>query len=186
MAEAIARFAPGVDELVGALPGLLDDDARSEAARVAQALVAAGVPATLAERVAASEPVFAALDIAEVAGETGRSRETVAVVHFALGRRFAFAWLRGRIGQLPTETHWQALAKSALRDQLAGLHRALTGQVFAQGGDAPSPDRLLAHWLEVNQAAVGRADRLLAELKESPGADLAMLSVTIAELRALA
>jgi glutamate dehydrogenase len=186
MADAIARFAPGADELVVALPGLLDDDARSEAARVAQALVAAGVPAALAERVAASEPVFAALDIAEVAGETGRSRETVAVVHFALGRRFAFAWLRGRIGQLPTETHWQALAKSALRDQLAGLHRALTAQVFAQGGDAPSPDRLLAHWLDVNQTAVGRADRLLAELKESPGADLAMLSVTISELRALA
>jgi glutamate dehydrogenase len=186
MAETIARFAPGVDELVGAVPGLLDDDARGEAARVAQALVAAGVPATLAERVAASEPVFAALDIAEVAGETGRSRVTVAVVHFALGRRFAFAGLRGRIGQLPTDTHWQALAKSALRDQLAGLHRALTGQVFAQGGDAPSPDQLLAQWLEANRAAVGRADRLLAELKESPGADLAMLSVTIAELRALA
>jgi len=130
--------------------------------------------------------VFAALDIAEVASDTGRSREAVAVVHFALGRRFAFAWLRARIGQLPTETHWQALAKSALRDQLAGLHRTLTGEVFARGGEEPTPDAMLTAWMARNEAALARADRLLAELKDTPAADLAMLSVAIAELRALA
>ena len=186
MAAAIARFAPAVGELGGTLPGLLDDEARAEASRVAEALAGAGVPETLSRRIADSEAVFAALDIAEVASETGQSREAVAVVHFELGRRFAFAWLRARIGQLPTETHWQALAKSALRDQLAGLHRTLTGEVFARGGEEPTPDAMLTAWMARNEAALGRADRLLAELKDTPAADLAMLSVAIAELRALA
>jgi glutamate dehydrogenase len=186
MAATIARFAPAVSELGRALTGLLDDDARGEAARVAEALSGAGVPEALAQRVAFSEAVFAALDIAEVASETGRSREAVAVVHFELGRRFAFAWLRARIGQLPTETHWQALAKSALRDQLSGLHRTLSGQVFTNAGPAEAPEALLARWLTRNEAALGRADRLLAELKDTPAADLAMLSVAIADLRALA
>ncbi len=186
MASAIARFAPAVEALSAELPVLLDDEAAAEVSRVAEGLAAAGVSEALAVRVARAEPVFAALDIAEVAGETGLSQATVAAVHFSLGRRFAFAWLRGRIGQLAADTHWQALAKSALRDQLAGLHRAVTAQVFAQGAAGAPPESLLALWLERNHAAVSRADRLLAELRDAPAVDLAMLSVSVAELRALA
>jgi NAD-specific glutamate dehydrogenase len=37
-----------------------------------------------------------------------------------------------------------------------------------------------------SETALGRADRLLAELKATQAADLAMLSVAIAELRGLA
>ncbi|MCX7892319.1 MAG: NAD-glutamate dehydrogenase [Burkholderiales bacterium] len=185
MAATIARLAPAAEALARSLPGLLDADAREEVARVAEGLTAAGVPAALAERVALAEPVFAALDIAEVAAETGRSREAVARVHFALAERFGFAWLRGRIGQLPGTGHWQALAKSALRDELAALARSLTAAVGAAARDDDAPEALIARWAARNEAALARADRLLAELRAAPAADLAMLSVAIAELRGL-
>jgi len=45
---------------------------------------------------------------------------------------------------------------------------------------------VLDRWEAGNRQALARAQRLLAELQETPGTDLAMLSVALRELRALA
>ena len=45
---------------------------------------------------------------------------------------------------------------------------------------------LLSRWTARNAGVLERADRLLEEVKASPAADLAMLSVALAQLRALA
>jgi len=52
--------------------------------------------------------------------------------------------------------------------------------------DAGNAAQLLAAWEERNAAALERAQRLLAELKDAKVADLAMLSVALRELRHLA
>jgi glutamate dehydrogenase len=53
-------------------------------------------------------------------------------------------------------------------------------------GGAGSPADLLAEWETSNAAVLERAQRLLAELSDAKGADLAMLSVALRELRNLA
>src|SRR5687767_3209575 len=84
VAKAIARFQPGVSALAKMLPEALPDSERT-ASRQAQAkLVAAGVPESLAARVAISEPVFAALDVIEVAAALKCDVETVARLYFGL------------------------------------------------------------------------------------------------------
>ena len=49
-------------------------------------------------------------------------------------------------------------------------------------GDAAA---LLAQWEQGNRQGLERGQRLLAELQETPGSDLAMLSVALRELRNL-
>jgi glutamate dehydrogenase len=174
MAETIAHLQSAVETLyeqIGKPP--------------ASRWIEAGVPTPIAQRIAALDTLFAALDIAEVAAETRRPIATVAGVYFELGTRLGLAWLRERIGALAAEGHWQTLAKMAMRDDVAGLARQFAGDVLANGqaGDAAA---LVAAWRARNADAVGRLERLLEELRTAPAADLAMLSVALRELRHLA
>jgi glutamate dehydrogenase len=98
-------------------------------------------------------------------------------------------WLRDRIAKLPGEGHWQTLAKSSMRDDLAGLQRTLTGNVLADGAAAVTDANaaaLVGRWEEMHRDGMERAARLLAELRAAPTPDLAMLSVGLRELRNLA
>ncbi|MDW8469020.1 MAG: NAD-glutamate dehydrogenase [Burkholderiales bacterium] len=185
MAQTIERFRPGVEALYPRLPELLDSPARSALERRSARWREAGVPGELAIRVASLEALFAALDVVELAAATGRAVETVAGVYFRLGARLDLGWLRERIGALAAEGHWQALAKTALRDDLAALQRALAAQVLAEGG-ADGPEALIAAWEARARVPLERALRRLAELRSAPAPDLAMLSVGLRELRELA
>ncbi|RQO55411.1 NAD-glutamate dehydrogenase [Paucibacter sp. KBW04] len=181
MEQLFARFTPAVEVLrkrLASAPEAPDTSAR------ASAWVEAGVPQELAQAVLRAESLFAALDIAEIADATQRPLEEVADVHASLGSRLGLARLRQQIDGLPLESYWQTQAKMALGDDLAGLQRAIASDVLSHAG-GESGDKLQA-WEQRNGDALERAQRLLGELSEAKGVDLAMLSVALRELRNLA
>jgi glutamate dehydrogenase len=184
MEETIEHFQPCVEMLYGNLARLLDPQAKARVDAQALAWAQAGVPAEIANRVAALDTLFAALDIAEIGVSQARSTTTVADVYFALGARLGLGWLREQIGKLPAESHWQTLAKLAMRDDLASLARTLAGKVLADTQADAAPE-VVAAWHARNGGAVERAERLLGELHLAPAPDLAMLSVALRELRNL-
>ena len=185
MAATIGHFGPGVEALYAHLDRLLDEPAKAHLAAQVARSTGEGVPEAIARRVAAADTLFAALDIVEVAGAAGRPTEIVAGVFFDLSVRLGLAWLRERIGALPGESYWQALARGALRDDVSGLQRTLAANVLA-GGDGADAPRLVAAWQERHRSALERAIKLLSELRASPTPDLSMLSVALRELRNLA
>ena len=107
-------------------------------------------------------------------------------MYFELSSKLGFAWLRERIGKLPGDSHWQALAKSSMRDDLAGLQRTLAANVLGGGGDGEDAAALVATVGEREPRRAGARARLLGELRAAPAPDLAMLSVGLRELRNLA
>jgi glutamate dehydrogenase len=141
------------------------------------------VPPALAADVAALDAMFNALDIVEVAGELKRDMEPVAQLHFALAGELDFPWLRAVIGTLPAETHWDTLAKAALRDDLAGMLRALTADALKN--DASDPASLITAWKKRNAVLYERFRQVLTDLRTAESPDLAMLSVALRELRNL-
>jgi glutamate dehydrogenase len=185
MEPTIDRLRTGVDAIRGRLAALVDPQANAQIEAHSVAWIQAGVPPDLARAVAALDTLYAALDIVELAAGGARPLETVAGAYFGVSSRLGLAWLRERIGSLPGEGHWQALAKSALRDDLAGLQRALAMNALAAepagGGSDP-----VAAWEARHRGALERASRILAELRMAPAPDLAMLSVALRELRNLA
>jgi glutamate dehydrogenase len=184
LAATIARFAPGVAALAERVFDLLPGTSREEPLRRAAELAQAGVPEPLARRVATLEALSGALDIVETAAATAQDVAAVAGVHYALGDRLALDWLARRIAALPAEGHWQALARGALRDDVAGLQRALTIDVLR---DAPgaAPEARLAAWESAHRAARERALKVVEEVRGAPAPDLAMVSVALRELRNL-
>ncbi len=180
---------PGVSTVRSAIPKLLAgrDLAGFEERRASFA--ARGVPAGLADEIAAMVPSYSACDIVHSAALTGYGVEETAAVYFALGDRLQICRLRDLIVALPREDRWSSMARSALRDDLYAAHAALTRDVLAGSrvaGDGPADAaERLAIWEERNSAAIGRAAATLSEIWESDRFTFTTMSVASRVIRAL-
>ncbi|MFC5815319.1 NAD-glutamate dehydrogenase [Nonomuraea harbinensis] len=185
LAGSVGFFVKGVNGLLGHLPKLLTgpDLAAFEDRR--DSFVARGVPADLAERVAAMVPAYSTFDLVEIASISGRPVNEVAEVYFDLADRLQLARLRERIIALPRDSRWNAMARAALRDDLYAAHASLTRDVLAHSSSGLPPEERLARWVEANSAAVGRSRQTLSEIWESDNFDLATLSVALRAIRTL-
>ncbi len=184
IARAIEYFRPRTERIAALFPQLLTAAEQDAFAKTARRIEEAGVPPALAARAAGFDALLSALDIVEVAGGLSRDPEVVARLHFMLAGELDLPWLRNRIATLPAESHWQALAKSALRDDLAALQRSLASEALrTDSGD--EPDGLIAAWKGRNGALLERFRQVLADQRSADSSDLAMLSVAMRELRNL-
>jgi glutamate dehydrogenase len=177
MEKAVQRLAPAVETLRKRLA--------PECAGLPRvvAWTAAGVPAELAQQVGCAERLYSALDIAEITESAGSTLVVTSDVHFGVGERLGLETLRQQIELLPADSHWQSLAKLALADDLADLHRSIALDAV-KGGDGSAADKLDG-WQKRNPMAFARARRLVGELGELTAPDLAMFSVALRELRNL-
>jgi glutamate dehydrogenase len=184
IAPAVRHFEPGARALYESIPGLLDGPDAEPIEQRAAELRDAAVPDELAMRVASLGTMFAALDIVQVADETGLDVEAVAAVHFQIGSRLQLHWLRDRIVELPRDDRWKALARAALRDDLYGLHRTLTAEVLRSDGRPTDAARLVGDWIDRNPASE-RCLETLADIRVGRTFDLTTLPVAVREVRNL-
>jgi glutamate dehydrogenase len=185
IAATTERFLEATQMLSNALPGVLEGDDAETFRRRLGALSEAGVPASLARRVASMQTVLSVFDIVEDAAATDRPQREVTEIYFALGSRLGLNWLRDRILDLPRADRWQALARAALRDDLFLLHRTLTRDALMSGGPNVGSEGSLEAWQAANAAAIERALDVLAEVKASGTYDTTTLPVVLRELKSL-
>jgi glutamate dehydrogenase len=185
LSRSIDHFRAGAERIAALFPGLLPASERAIFDATVSRLEKDGVPPALAADVAALDALYNALDIVEVADQLKRDIQPVAQLHFALAGELDFPWLRAVIGTLPAETHWDTLAKAALRDDLAGMLRALAAD--ALGGEPGAGDStiLITAWKKRNAVLYERFRQVLTDLRTAESPDLAMLSVALRELRNL-
>ena len=182
LTRSIGHFQGGAERLAPLLPEILPVSERAQLHRGGRAACEKdGVPADLARRAAGFDMLFSALDIVEVATRLKRDIDAVARAYFTLAGELEFPWLRSSIGRLPGDDHWHALAKAALRDDLARMLRDLSEEVLSAGAADP-----IAAWKSRNSVLYERFRQILADLRSAESPDLAMLSVALRELRNLA
>ncbi len=186
MAANIAHFGEGIEALADVLLNVIDPAERAQIDALVARYKECGVPETLALRIACRAPLFATLDIVDVVGASQLPVEHVARVYFDLATKLELPALRQQIAALPGDQHWQALARSAMLEDLTSLQRTITGEVLNGFGAAADPAALVSAWQTSNQRALERTQQLLAELKNASAMDVSMLSVALRELRHLA
>jgi glutamate dehydrogenase len=184
IAAAVAQFRPGAELLAGRVAGLLAAPARAAAHESARAFETTGVPAELAQRIVHLDALFPVLDLVEIAERANVSLEEAAGVYFALGDRLELHVLHERIGALPRQERWEALARRALWEDLHGERRALTEDVLRTISADGVAGRVDA-WLARNAAPVERTLQVLADVRAGGSFDLATLSVAVREIRNL-
>ena len=177
LVQMVARFAPAAHVLRERLAQNAAQSPRIET------WVQAGVPLDLAQKIQATEGLFMALDIAEIADTFQHNLLDIAEVYEGVGRSLQLHRLQQQIETLPSASFWQTLAKVALGDDLAELQRTMTLQVVNNSDG--SPEKKLADWQLLNSTELARAQCLLSDLADVTHADLAMVSVAMRELRQL-
>jgi glutamate dehydrogenase len=185
LTRSIEHFQAGAKRVTSLLPSILPASEQTAFAAAAQRLGKDGVPTDVAQRAAGFDAMFSALDIVEVADQLKRDIDSVARLHFTLAGELDFPWLRSSIGMLASDTHWQTLAKAALRDDLASTLRALTADALRADASPSDPATLIAAWKSRNSVLYERFRQILADLRAAESPDLAMLSVAMRELRNL-
>ncbi|HEV7913169.1 MAG TPA: NAD-glutamate dehydrogenase [Albitalea sp.] len=181
----IRRFSPGVAEVAAGLARWLAPHERAALQADAARLSSQGVPVELAQRVAQLDALFSALDIVEVGIETGCDVDTVAGVYFGVGGRLDLGWVSQQIAAQAADSHWQGLARVAMRDDLSVLARSLARSVLQAAAPRQDAVTLIAAWESQREFQLRRCRDLLADLKPAGALDMAMLSVLLRELRAL-
>jgi glutamate dehydrogenase len=182
---SIKRWSPGVAEVAAGLERWLAPHERAALDADAARLAGLGVPAELAQRVARLDTSFAALDIVEAGLDSGAPVDTVAGVYFGVGGRLDLGWVSQQIATLTADSHWQGLARVALRDDLSSLAGSLARSVLQSGAPGQDAQALIAAWEAQRLFQLRRCSDLLADLKPAGALDMAMLSVLLRELRAL-
>ncbi|MGH8264878.1 MAG: NAD-glutamate dehydrogenase domain-containing protein, partial [Steroidobacteraceae bacterium] len=186
--ERVSRMRPGVVALAAAMPGaLVGAELTSHQMKVTE-LEGAGVSERIARQIANLAPLNSALDIVEIAATAGVDVPFAARAYFLLGDTLSLDWLRDQIEKLAVDGHWQAVARSALRDNLYGLQRRLVNTVLAAKRRAKTdPAATVAAWVESHRAAVEHFRQSLKEMKAGmAAADFPTLSVALQSVRRLA
>ncbi len=181
----LAFFGRAVAEVLTLVPGAVRGEDADALAAGRDDLVAAGVPLPLAERTAAFDIAYAALDIVEVARSSGRSLAEVADTYFLLSDSLAINELLAAVNALPRDDRWKAMARATLREDLFTAHASLTAEVLASGPADGTPQEHLDAWRAAAGDTVGRAARVFREITGSDTLDLAMASVAMRTFRGL-
>ncbi len=200
IAAQVEAFRAGVGEVVSQLPKLLKGSDLDQLMAEKAELTAAGIPEELAARAASVFAAYSALDIVEVAWDSGRAPVEVAECYFDLMDRLRIGELRDRITALPRTDRWQSMARSAMREELYSIQAGLTFDVlaatpvkareFAAGAglgaeSQADADERFAAWVEKNRMAVDRARSVIEEIFTADTYDLAILSVALRTLRTM-
>ena len=188
IADVLAFFAPGVTAVSEQLPKLLASDDLAALGARQRELMAQNVPSALANAVARTTAMYSVLDIIEASTQMQRPVPLAAAIYFSLAGKLSLGWVASQVGRLPTETHWQAMARAAMRDDLANLQRQLTESVMQLSPSATSVDaaaQAIEVWETHHAKPLAHMREVMNDLRAARDSDLAMLSVLLRELRVL-
>lgn len=180
IAASVERYAAGFATLRGNLDKVLSEQARAEYAEARAHWMDEGFPQDLAENFAALPFMARALDIVRVSLDKGFDVVDVAQAYFGLGESLHLSWLAQRIGELPVEGRWHALARGSLLDELQARQSALVAQVLASGAGTASGR--LAAWIGRDDATLRFTLTMLAEMRSQRDMDYPTASVALQRL----
>ena len=189
----INRFHKVVAELAPEVGTLLRGAEQKATAEHAESLIAQGVPAALATRIASLLNGYSLLDITEVselaerdAGlDTERSPRETAELYYALSDHLNLDSMLTSVSALERGNRWHALARLALRDDMYSSLRAITLDVLRQSDPGTTADVKIANWEHTNASRLARARASLEEIQRAGRLDLATLSVAARQVRSM-
>ena len=147
-------------------------------------LKAAGVGHELATFVAAFQVLSSGPDIIAVAEESNKTVDYVAAVHFALGDRLGFDWLKQRAERILPDDHWEVLAIRSILEDLADQQRSHVERVCKRA-DGKTAKKATEAWATAQTTRIFRAERLIEDLSSAGALSVAKLSFAARHLRSI-
>ncbi len=179
--DVVEQYAPDLVRLQENIGERLRGEAQRQCLALRDRYVEAGAPAPLAERVAATESLYAGLGIIDTAQLTEVSLERVADTYYLIGERLSLPWMLEQVNRLEVNDSWQTIAREALRDDLDRQQLMLAASVL-RGEECQDVDSCVEQWMEQHKAPVKRWCALLEEVHSSDELSYALFTVAVRAL----
>ncbi len=182
----IALYSPAVHEVGESLSELLEGELCTEWRSRLQKMLDAGVPDAIACKLAGAGNLNMSLGVAEVARRTGCAVKDVAQIYFALGNLLDLNWFTNKIADIKVESHWQALARENLLDDVDSQQRAITAGLLVSMQDTQDVEQRIDCWMQQHQQLVDRWRLVMNELRATDVSDFSFYTVALRDLLDLA
>jgi glutamate dehydrogenase len=173
LADLVTHYRDGIATVDAALDRALTNDAVAARDTRVAAFTAAGVPTSLARRLASLPILTAAPDIVLVAGRTGKPIVDVAATYFASESFFRLDRITTAAREIKVSDYFDRLALDRAFDAIGDAERRLTAAMSA-GGTAGAA--AVEAWVATRAADVQRIRTAVHEIANS-GLTLSKLSV---------
>lgn len=182
IAKEVADFKDKVQEIGQKLNQLLTGETLEQWQTLFEQRVAAGVPKSLASISAGASNLYSALSIIEAAQQSKRSLTSVSEAYFHVGELLSLNWFMLRINELPAGSHWEALAREALRDDLESQQRVLTAALLGHQKPKEKLTETIERWQQEHSTLFARWENMLNEAQSMGQIEFPMVSVALREL----
>lgn len=184
--KMVNHYVKHLNILAKNLSNLIYSDELENLNRRVDYLIANDVPEDVAKRIAATRPLYSALNIIEAATNNNIDVCEVAKIYFKLMDRLELTWFREKINDYPVDNHWAVLARADYKGDLDYLQRALTVSVIKINSNTKNTDELVEQWMSENRKSISRWKSILSSLRSTNTNEFAMLTVAMRGLLELA
>jgi glutamate dehydrogenase len=182
--KTVERLKAGMVRIYTRSNSYISKVSRARVEKAEQEWLNLGAPKKLASRIAHLLLTRAALDIVDLAADRRRDVLESARLYSAFNDALGLQWLHNSAEDLKADGHWQAMARSNLRDEFFKLRRELGDKLLTLRGTRDSRE-VAKRWLAKREPEVQRFTHMVHEMKLRGHIDFATLSVAAQELRHL-
>jgi glutamate dehydrogenase len=185
--DLVDAYRPAADRLIreDAEGGedLLSPFERQESEHAFKGFVDAGAPEDLARRIATLGAQAPAMEITDLAVETGHDVASIARLYAHTGSALGLDRLRAAAAAVvPEDSYERAALRSLIVDLISDQTRRVRAVLAAAPGE--TPNEALSRWAAPRQAAIDRGRRTLEEIEQTPqGWTFAKLTLAASALR---
>jgi glutamate dehydrogenase len=182
MEQAITHFKKSVHALYEVIPSLMGGFTKNYLESLSDQFEKAGISRDIARRIASTRAMYTSLNVIEVATDHKYDLVKTAEMYFGVGEAFNLLWFRDQIAGDGRTGYWDNLARLALRDELDVLQRLLTYSIMRTNKKGLETKLAIEQWMEVNNRAMSRWEKILEMLHTSNSTDYVMFFIALREL----
>jgi glutamate dehydrogenase len=176
VSELIDHFQPGVLALNQHRASLTGEQTSQRWNARVQELLQSAVPEPLAHTSASSADIAVALPVIDAAERIDADPLQVAAAYTALGVELDLDWLTDQLGALASTSHWQAMERDSLLDDIITHQSSLAAHTLNDtGGD-------IQGWLSIHHEFAQNWRATIEDAQHAAVADFSMFSMTCRKL----
>jgi glutamate dehydrogenase len=180
--HVVNTYRPSLDELKRSIPSVLGEKAKQKYDDILNEYTSLGINKSLSHELTITRALFSSLDIIELANELSVKVSKVAEVYYNIGEYLDLMWIRSQIIVHPTENHWEALSREALRDDLDWQQRQLTCGIIEYNKSKSGYIHAINAWSQKQAPLIERWRQVLDNLRSSSSLNYTMFFVATREL----
>jgi len=168
--------------LVRQLDSLLIGNSITHRQSVIDCLVADKVPASLAASLASSDQIYAMLGVISIAKKVSIKPEEAVKVYFHSGESLKLFDISKQLNLLPGESHWQSLAREAMRDDLEWQQLRISRGILEKVKEGVDIGDAFVEWHTSHHILSERWQRMAEAMLAVSKPEFSMCQVALREL----